>query len=130
MVTNQTLATVALYSTFAWVDASGNPLTDSTFADGEVFYLDLSGVVNPSSVNISAKVPGGNSKGLIISVPKLDDPSGTPTQELHAQTLMLVAGHSSVTSAKAAFSWLGAVRKSDDETDDDSGAVSGDGTEG
>lgn len=104
--TDQPRATIAVDPSLSVVDAAGSPIDTTDVIDGDSFFLDVRGSTAAGSATITASVLGSSATGLIISVPVTE--GGTPTDQEHAQTQILVAPSTTTTDATAAVEWTAA----------------------
>ncbi|WP_460785878.1 VaFE repeat-containing surface-anchored protein [Microbacterium tumbae] len=105
--TNQATASVAADPAYPITDGAGTAVDIDAVVDGQELYLDLRGETAAGSATISATVDGAEGTGLVISVPVSG--STAPTEDAHAQSIILVAAAEATTTASAEGAWLAAV---------------------
>lgn len=103
VATNQPTVTVSADPDVAIVDANGDAIDPTAVVDGQELYLDLRETTTAGSATITVTATGSNATGKIVSVPKVA--GETPTVEVHAQTIIMVAPANTVTTAAATAGW-------------------------
>ena len=101
--TDRASAQVTVDPAVALTDAAGNVIDANAVTDGQRIYLDLRSSSTSGSATVTASIAGSGFTGSVISVP--NTATATPTAEDHAQSLVLVAGSSTRTSASATAQW-------------------------
>ncbi|GAA1796110.1 thioester domain-containing protein [Leucobacter iarius] len=102
--TDRAPAQVTVDPALALTDAAGNAIDANAVTDGQQIYLDLRASTTSGSATLTASIAGSGFTGSVISVPNTAD--GTPNSEDHAQSLVLVAGSGTRTSASATAQWI------------------------
>ncbi|WP_449278171.1 VaFE repeat-containing surface-anchored protein [Leucobacter sp. GX24907] len=103
VATNQATVRVVADPAHTIVDAAGAPIDTNAVVDGQQLYLDLRGDTAAGSATVSAFAQGSSASGLVLSAPATG--GGAPTTDNHSQTRIIVANHSTETSAAAAVEW-------------------------
>jgi len=103
VTTNRSSAQVSVSPAVPVTDAAGDPVDLNAVTDGQELYLDLRGDTAAGKATINATVSGSSVDGHIVSVPTMA--GGTATAADHAQSIVLVAGSTSMTDVQTAFEW-------------------------
>ncbi|SJN08222.1 hypothetical protein FM113_01500 [Leucobacter sp. 7(1)] len=104
--TNQEAVAVSVDPGFTVTDAMGNPVDLNAVSAGAELFIDLRATKLAGSATLRVSAAGSGATGHIVSVPNAH--GGTPTQENHAQSIILVAPSTATTDAQATVEWAAA----------------------
>jgi TQXA domain-containing protein len=105
--TNSAPARVEADPALPLTDATGAAIDTTAVQDGQEIYLDLRDATDAGSATVTVSARGTSSTGHVISVP--GPGGGTPTEQHHSQSIILVTPHTTRTTDSAAITWDGPV---------------------